>query len=82
MNEQPKLVFFRTDAGREPVREWLRELDKSDKQRIGTDIEKVQFRWPMGMPLVRKLEPIYGKFGAIFAEGVLHVSCSLWQITR
>ena len=51
-----EVVFFRTDTENEPVREWLRELDKADKQRIGTDIEKVRFRWPVGMPLVRKLE--------------------------
>lgn len=50
------VIFFRTETGREPVREWLRGLDKADKQRIGTDIEKVQFRWPVSTPLVRKLE--------------------------
>ena len=50
------VIFFRTEMENEPVREWLRELDKADKQRIGTDIEKIQFRWPVGMPLVRKLE--------------------------
>ena len=27
MNEQPKLVFFRTDTGREPVREWIEKFD-------------------------------------------------------
>ena len=58
MNDQPKLrvVFFRTEAGNEPVREWLQTLDKADKRRIGTDIEKIRFRWPLGMSLVRKLE--------------------------
>ena len=50
------VIFFRTETGREPVREWLRGLDKTDKQRIGTDIEKVQFRWPVSPPLVQKLE--------------------------
>ena len=50
------VIFFRTHTGNEPVREWLRGLDKADKQRIGVDIEKVQFRWPMSMPLVRKME--------------------------
>ena len=58
MNEQPKLrvVFFRTEAGNEPVREWLQTLDKVDKRRIGTDIEKIRFRWPLGISLVRKME--------------------------
>ena len=48
--------FFRTPRGNEPPREWLRGLDEVDKQRIGVDIEKVRFRWPVSMPLVRKLE--------------------------
>ena len=50
------VVFFLTDAGREPVREWLKSLDKDDRKAIGEDIKLVQFRWPLGMPLVRKME--------------------------
>ena len=59
MNGEPpfNVVFFRTSRGREPVREWLRNLDKVDRKVIGEDIKLVQFRWPLGMPLVRKLEP-------------------------
>ena len=58
MNEKHQLnvLFFRTEMGREPVREWLRGLDTADKHRIGVDIEKVRLRWPVSMPLVRKLE--------------------------
>jgi phage-related protein len=52
-----RVVFFRSELGREPVREWLLELDKDDRKIIGEDIKLVQFRWPLGMPLVRKLEP-------------------------
>lgn len=50
------IVFFRTEGGNEPVREWLKSLDKEDRKVIGEDIKLVQFRWPLGMPLVRKLE--------------------------
>ncbi len=58
MNDQPVLnvTFFRTDAGRLPVQQWLRSLNKADKKVIGRDIHFVQFRWPLGMPLVRKIE--------------------------
>jgi phage-related protein len=58
MNGEPpfRVVFFRTGTGREPVREWLLELVKEDRKVIGEDIKLVQFRWPLGMPLVRKLE--------------------------
>lgn len=50
------VLFFLTDSGREPVREWLKSLDKEDRKTIGEDIKLVQFRWPLGMPLVRKME--------------------------
>jgi len=50
------VVFFLTASGNEPVREWLKEMDIEDKKTIGEDIKLVQFRWPLGMPLVRKLE--------------------------
>lgn len=59
LTSEPTLsvVFFRTDAGREPVRQWLRSLDVNDRKAIGEDIKLVQFRWPLGMPLVKKIEP-------------------------
>jgi len=48
--------FFRTPSGNEPVREFLRELSPEDRKIIGTDIKEVQFGWPLGMPLVRKMD--------------------------
>ena len=48
--------FFKTDGGTEPVRDWLRELSAIDRKTIGEDIKTVQFGWPLGMPLVRKIE--------------------------
>ncbi len=57
MNSDPilKVVFFCTESGREPVRLWLLELEKEDRKVIGEDMKLVQFRWPLGMPLVRKI---------------------------
>jgi len=48
--------FFRTDAGSEPVREWLKDLPAIDRKTIGEDIKTVQFGWPLGMPLVGHLD--------------------------
>lgn len=48
--------FFRTEGGNEPVRDFLRDLSPEDRKIIGTDIKEVQFGWPLGMPLVRKIE--------------------------
>ena len=54
---QPLLTvrFYSTLSGREPVREWLRNLSADDRKTIGTDIKTVQDGWPIGMPLVRKM---------------------------
>ena len=48
--------FYKLDSGKEPVREWLLELGRPDRQIIGKDIQKVEFGWPVGMPYSRKLE--------------------------
>lgn len=47
--------FFRSNTGNEPVREWLKSLPASERRAIGEDIKTVQFGWPLGMPLVRKM---------------------------
>ncbi len=49
------VVFYRTRAGSEGVRDWLRELDEKDRSAIGQDLMRVQYRWPVGMPLCRPL---------------------------
>jgi len=48
--------FFRLDSGREPVRDWLRGLARDARKAIGEDIKTVQMAWPLGMPIVRKLD--------------------------
>ena len=50
-----RTLFFRTEAGNEPVREWLLGLPLSDKKSIGADILAVQWKWPVGKPLVDSL---------------------------
>jgi len=47
--------FFRTDAGAEPVRDWLKELPATERKAVGEDVKTVQFGWPLGMPLVDHL---------------------------
>ncbi|MBF0629111.1 MAG: type II toxin-antitoxin system RelE/ParE family toxin [Magnetococcales bacterium] len=51
------VVFFLTSSGNDPVRDWLRGLVGEDRKMVGEDLKVIQFRWPLGMPLVRKLEP-------------------------
>ena len=47
--------FFQTSSTAEPVRDWLLELSANDRKLIGEDIKTVQYGWPLGMPLVRKM---------------------------
>ena len=46
------------------MREWLKALPKEERRIIGEDIMTVQFRWPLGMPLVDNLGSGIWKFGA------------------
>jgi putative component of toxin-antitoxin plasmid stabilization module len=67
-------IFFRTEAGGEPVRDWLKGLPSAeDRKRIGEDIKTVEFGWPVGMPVCRPL-----------SDGISEVRTSLAQnrITR
>ena len=50
------VVFYRTAAGSEVVRDWLRDLVEDDRNAIGQDLMRVQFRWPVGMPLCRPMK--------------------------
>jgi phage-related protein len=49
-------IFFRTEAGGEPVRDWLKSPpSRDDCKRIGEDIKTVEFGWPVGMPVCKPL---------------------------
>lgn len=48
-------VFYQTASGREPVREWLKTLEYSDRKTIGMDIATLEFSWPVGLPQCRPI---------------------------
>jgi phage-related protein len=49
------VVFFQTETGNEPVRDWLRSLSARERAVIGADLRTVQIGFPLGMPLCRPL---------------------------
>ncbi len=65
--------FFRTAAGNEPVREWLKAMSREDRRAIGEDVKTAQFGWPLGMPLIRKLEKDLWEVRTIFEDGIARV---------
>jgi phage-related protein len=50
-----RVVFYRTQSGAEPVRDWLKMLSRTDRKQIGEDIKTCEFGWPVGMPICRAL---------------------------
>ncbi len=46
-----RIIFYRSGSGREPVREWLRKLDKYSRGIVGNDVRTIEFGWPVSMPL-------------------------------
>ncbi|WP_369523459.1 type II toxin-antitoxin system RelE/ParE family toxin [Brucella anthropi] len=52
--------FYRTESGRQPVREWLLDLPEEDRKIVGDDIRTAEFGWPIGMPLCRPMSGTNG----------------------
>jgi len=68
-----KVVFYRSEAGNEPVREWLKDLHRDDKRQIGEDIKTAQLGWPLGMPLIRKIDKDLWEVRTRLADGIARV---------
>ena len=49
------VAFYRTGAGQEPVREWIKSLELEDRRILGRDLQTLEFGWPIGMPLCRPI---------------------------
>src|SRR5512146_1259995 len=67
------VVFYRSEAGNEPVREWLKGLSREDKRRIGEDIKTAQLGWPLGMPLIRKIQKDLWEVRTTVENGIARV---------
>ncbi|MCP4144608.1 MAG: type II toxin-antitoxin system RelE/ParE family toxin [bacterium] len=72
-NVRFKVVFFRTRSGSEPVRKWLKSLPEPYKKILGEDIKTVQFDWPTGMPLVKKIEPGIWEIRSVVPHGISRI---------
>lgn len=66
--------FYRSASADEPVRIWLKEEVSAEARRaIGGDIKTVQLGWPMGMPLVRKMDDRLWEVRSSIPEGIARV---------
>ena len=56
--------YYESAVGNRPVREWILGLAVEDRKMVGRDIQKVEFGWPLGMPIVAVSATACGKCGA------------------
>lgn len=49
------VCFYQSENNKEPVKEFLRSIDKQDRKIIGVNIKTVEFGWPIGMPVCKPL---------------------------
>ena len=71
--------FFRTSAGKEPVREWLKLRTQAEKKVIGEDIKTVEFLWPVGYPQVTKLDKNLWEVRTDFKDGICRIFFTIWK---
>jgi phage-related protein len=75
MTPEPTLHvrFYRTEAGAEPVRSWILDLTDGDCRMVGVALNEIQFRWPIGMPRVRKLQARLWEARIMVKDGIARV---------
>jgi len=73
------VVFFRLDSGRELVRDWLKGLDRENRKIIGEDIKTLEFGWPVGMPLARKLSDDLWELRSKFPQGIARTIFTIYE---
>ena len=73
------VLFFSQGSGKEPVKAWLKKLSHQDQIQIGQDIDEVRNLWPVGMPLVRKLNPKLWEIRSRLRDGIARVFFTIEQ---
>jgi phage-related protein len=71
--------FFKSPAGNEPVRDWLKLRTSEEKKAIGEDIKAVEFSWPVGYPQVAKLDKDLWEVRTNLPAGICRVFFTVWN---
>ena len=73
------VYFYKTPAGNEPVRDWLKLRKPDEKKAIGEDIKAVEFSWPVGYPQVTKLDKDLWEVRTNLPDGICRVFFTVWK---
>ena len=71
--------FYKTPAGNEPVREWLKLRLPDEKKAIGEDIKAVEYSWPVGYPQVTKLDKDLWEVRTYLPNSICRVFFTIWK---
>lgn len=70
------VIFYRSAAGTEPVRDWLRGLPAEDRRKVGIDLATIQVGWPVECRSAGRLERGCGKYAAASRADASRACCS------
>jgi len=73
------VYFFKSPAGNEPVRDWLKLRTPEEKKAIGEDIKAVEFSWPVGYPQVTKLDKDLWEVRTYLPDGICRIFFTVWK---
>ena len=73
------VYFFKSSAGNEPVRDWLKQRSPEEKKIIGEDIKAIEYSWPVGYPQVVKLDKDLWEVRSKLSNGISRVFFTVWE---
>ncbi|MCL2295342.1 MAG: type II toxin-antitoxin system RelE/ParE family toxin [Spirochaetes bacterium] len=73
------VYFFKTSAGNEPVRDWLKHRTQEEKKIIGEEIKAVEYLWPIGYPRVTKLDKDLWEVRVDLRDGICRIFFTFWK---
>jgi len=73
------VYFYKSSAGNEPVRDWLKQRSPDEKKVIGEDIKAVEYSWPVGYPQVVKLDKDLWEIRSNLLNGISRVFFTVWE---
>ena len=80
--EQPlNAVFFQTEQGNQPCRDFIINLSQDDKREIGAKIFEVQKGFPLGLPLVRKMDEDLWEIRLSITDGICRIFFTIAENT-
>ena len=74
-------VFFETEQKNQPVRDFLLMLQREDRKIIGADVFTVQEGFPLGYPLVEKIDQDLWEIRSTVTGGICRILFTIQEET-